>query len=71
MVDNGNAMSEVNADTSLRAGLASFVEPLDPIHEVGAFTIARNTQRRVDFTTDQDELRKATGEIFAKGGDSE
>ena len=67
MVDNGNAMSEANGDTSLRAGLASFVDTLDPVHETGVFTIAGNVQRRVDFTSDRDDLRKGTGEIFAEG----
>ena len=68
MVDNGNAMSEANGDTSLRAGLASFVDTLDPVHEIGVFTLAGNVQRRVDFTSDRDDLRKGTGEIFAEGG---
>lgn len=68
MVDNGNAMNEANADTALREGLAAFLDTLDPVHEVAVFTLSGNVQRRQDFTTDRDELRQATGEIFAEGG---
>lgn len=42
MLDNGNVMSEANADSEVREALEAFLDTLAPQHEVGFFTIARN-----------------------------
>ena len=68
LVDNGDRINEASALNPLRAGLDAFLETLAPQHEIGLFTIGRNIQRRVDFTTDRDELRKETGTIFGDTG---
>ena len=64
MVDiSGPAANAVNP---LRAGLGEFLDTLPPHHEVGLFTIAGQTRRRVDFTTDRDELREAVSDLFGE-----
>lgn len=68
MIDNGNSMAEANADTALRAALAGFLDNLAPQHEVGVFSMARNVRRLNDFTTDREELKRTTGEMFSDSG---
>ena len=70
LVDNGDILADINAISDLRGALNDFLDTLDPVHEVGLFTIARQTRRRVDFTTDRVELRSGVGEIFADRGGS-
>ena len=65
MVDASGSVS--NSIVSLRAGLKEFLEVLPPQHEVGLFTITGQTRRRVDFTTDRDELGEQAGRIFGEG----
>ena len=57
MVDNGHAMHEERAISSLRNGLVAFLDTLGPSHEIFLATIGRQIFRRVDFTTDREELR--------------
>ena len=68
LVDNGNAVSEARGDTALREALGDFLDTLAPQHDVGVFTISRNLQRRIDFTSDREELKDATNSIFADSG---
>ena len=68
LVDNGQQMSEMNALNSLRAGIDGFLDTLGPEHEVSLFTIGRNIQHRVDFTTDREELKESAGSIFLDQG---
>ena len=68
MLDNGNVMSEANADSEVREALAAFLDTLAPQHEVGFFTIARNVLRRAAFTTDREALKAQTGEVFSDKG---
>ncbi|MXY26032.1 MAG: hypothetical protein F4Y45_16135 [Acidobacteria bacterium] len=68
LIDNGQQMSEMNALNSLRAGMDGFFDTLGPEHEVSLFTIGRNIQHRVDFTTDRDELKDSAGSIFLDQG---
>lgn len=70
LVDSGDRLNEANATNPLRSGLNAFLDTLSPQHEISLFTIARNIQRRVDFTTDRDELREGVGLIFPEGGAS-
>ena len=68
LVDNGDRMAEANALNALRDGLHEFLDAVPPPHEVSLFTIARNIQRRVDFTTDRLELKESAGSIFLDRG---
>ena len=68
LVDNGDRIAEGGALNALRDGLAGFLNALPSEHEVGLFTIGRNIQRRVDFTTDRAELQDQAGSIFANRG---
>lgn len=68
MVDNGDAISGSSAIADLRRALNAFLDTLDPVHEVGLFTIARQTRRRADFTLDRAELKDEVGGIFADQG---
>lgn len=70
MVDNGDRMVEMNALNALRNGMQGFLEAVPPPHEISLFTIGRNIQRRVDFTTDRGELQRSAGEIFLDRGAS-
>lgn len=68
LVDNGERINDLNATVPLRSGLNAFLDTLPPQHEIGLFSIARNTQRLVDFTTDRDELEEGVGLIFPDSG---
>ena len=68
MVDNGDRMAESNALNPLRDGLNGFLDTVAPPHAISLFTIARNIQRRVDFTTDRAELKESAGSIFLDRG---
>ena len=70
LVDSGDRVSETRGLNALRDGLRAFLDTLPPQHEIALFTIARQIQRRVDFTTDRDELRDAVGLIFDERGAS-
>ena len=60
LVDNSDAAQQ--SLNSMRDGLAAFLDTLPAEHEVGLFTIAGQVRRRVDFTTDREELKEhATG----------
>ena len=65
MVDGSGSVSD--SIVSLRAGLLEFFDVLPPQHEVGLFTITGQTRRRVDFTTDRDELREQAERLFGEG----
>ena len=70
LVDNGDVLADTNAISDLRRALDDFLDTLAPAHEVGLFTIARQTRRRVDFTVDRVELKSGVGEIFPDRGGS-
>ena len=70
LVDNGDVLADTNAISDLRGALDDFLDTLAPAHEVGLFTIARQTRRRVDFTGDRVELKSGVGEIFPDRGGS-
>ena len=63
LVDNSYAARQ--SLIPLRAGLSAFLDALPPEHEVGLFTIAYPVRRRVDFTTDRDELKDRATSLFA------
>ena len=66
LVDNtASAESSLN---SLRDGLRGFLQTLPAGHEVGLFTIAGQTRRRVDFTPDRDALVEETDNLFVERG---
>jgi hypothetical protein len=48
--------------------MQGFLDAVPPPHEISLFTIGRNIQRRVDFTTDRAELKRSAGEIFLDRG---
>ena len=68
LIDNGDRMSQFNALNPLQDAMEAFLDTLAPEHEVAVFTIARNVQRRVDFTTDREELKASAEEIFLDSG---
>lgn len=63
---NLGTSGDTGAVNQLRAGVVTFLETLPPSHEVGLFTIGGTIQRRVDFTTDRDELKEAAERIFVE-----
>jgi hypothetical protein len=68
LVDNGDRMREERALSPLRNSLTAFLDTLAPEHEVFLATIGRHIQRRVDFTTDREELKDGAGSIFFDQG---
>lgn len=62
LVDNSDAAAQ--SLNPLRDGLSAFLDALPPEHEVGLFTIAGQVRRRVDFTTDREELRERATSLF-------
>ena len=68
LLDNSDRMSQLAALYPLRDATEVFLDTLGPEHEVALFTIARNLQRRVDFTTDREELKASAEEIFLDSG---
>ena len=68
LIDNGDRMVEMNALNALRDGMDGFLDAVPQPHEIALFTIARNIQQRVDFTTDRARLRESAGEIFLDRG---
>ena len=68
LIDNGDRMSELGAFYPLREAIEAFLDTLGPEHPVALFTIARNIQRRVDFTMDRGELRESAEEIVLDSG---
>ena len=71
LVDNSEMIRETNGLTSLRNSLVGFLDAFPTQHEVGLFTIGGSVRRRVDFTTDREELRDSAEGIFAAGGGAE
>ncbi len=63
LIDNGHPARQ--SLVPLRAGLSAFLDALPPEHEVGLFTTAGRVRRRVDFTTDRDELKERATSLFA------
>lgn len=68
MIDNGDRMVEANALNPLRDAMNGFFDTVSPLHEISLFTIGRNIQRRVDFTTDRARLKESAGSIFLDRG---
>ena len=68
LLDNSNVMSEAGADPMMRDGVTGFLEILSAQAEVGLFTMARNVQTRVDFTTDRQVLRSEVEQVFSERG---
>lgn len=62
LVDNSDAAQQ--SLNSMRDGLAAFLDNLPAEHEVGLFTIAGQVRRRVDFTTDREELKEQATGLF-------
>ena len=67
LVDNNAPTRTLNP---FRDGLLAFVETLPEGHTVGVFTLAGQTRRRVDFTTDYDELREFANDVFMENNSS-
>ncbi len=63
LVDNSHAARQ--SLVPLRGGLSAFLDALPPEHEIGLFTMAGQVRRRVDFTTDRDELKDRATSLFA------
>ena len=68
LIDNGDRMSELAAFYPLRDATEAFLDTLGPEHEVALFTIARNLQRRVDFTRDRAALQASVDDIVLDSG---
>ena len=64
MVDNSDAAQQ--SLNSMRDGLSAFLDQLPAEHEVGLFTMAGQVRRRVDFTTDRDELKEQATGLFVE-----
>ena len=64
MVDNSDAAQQ--SLNSMRDGLSAFLDNLPAEHEIGLFTMAGQVRRRVDFTTDRDELREQATGLFVE-----
>ena len=62
LVDNSDAAQQ--SLNSMRDGLAAFLDVLPAEHEVGLFSIAGQVRRRVDFTTDREELKEQATGLF-------
>ena len=62
LVDTSDAAQQ--SLNSMRDGLGAFLDELPAEHEVGLFTIAGQTRRRTDFTTDRDELKSTATSLF-------
>ena len=62
LVDNSDAAQQ--SLNSMRDGLAAFLDTLPAEHEVGLFTIAGQVRRRVDFTTDREDLKEQATGLF-------
>ena len=62
LVDNSDAAQQ--SLNSMRDGLAAFLDTLPAEHEVGLFTIAGQVRRRVDFTTDRENLKEQATGLF-------
>ena len=67
LVDNNAPTRTLNP---FRDGLLAFVDTLPEGHTVGVFTLAGQTRRRVDFTTDYDELREFANDVFMEANSS-
>ena len=63
-----NTLSAQNSLNALRDGLRAFLQTLPAGHEVGLFTIAGQTRRRVDFTPDREALVEQTDNLFVESG---
>ena len=68
LVDTGDRMHQEHALSPLRNSLVAFLDTLAPPHEVFLATIGRNIQRRVDFTTDREELKDSASSVFLDQG---
>ena len=68
LIDNGDRMSQLAALYPLRDATEAFLDTLGPEHEVALFTIARNLQRRVDFTRDREALQASVDDIVLDSG---
>ncbi len=64
LVDNSDVAAQ--SLNPLRDGLSAFLDALPPEHEVGLFTLAGQIRRRVDFTTDRDELKERATGLFVE-----
>lgn len=53
-----------------RDGILAFFDTLPAEHSIGVFTLAGQTRRRVDFTTDRDELREFADDVFMEANTS-
>ena len=66
LIDNGDSMYRLAADSPLRNGLAAFVEALDKQAELGYFTLAPQVRRREDFTTNREDVRETASGYFSE-----
>ena len=65
LVDNGRRISRGQAINPLRDAVTEFIEAIPPEHQIGLFTIGGQIVRRLDFTTDRQELLKEAEDIHA------
>ena len=68
MIDNGDVIDKTGGLISLRNGLESFLDTLQPQHEISLLTIGGTVRQRVDFTADRLELKKASEALFTERG---
>ena len=68
LVDTGERIRQLNAESTLRSGLERFLRTLAPHLEVGLVTLAPSLQLRQDFTTDRQALIDAATGFFSEGG---
>ncbi len=66
LLDNGDGMYRLAADSPLRNGLAAFLDTLDSGVEVGLFTLAPQVRRRKDFTTDRRDVSDSAVGYFSE-----
>lgn len=66
LIDNSEPMRP--GISSLRNGVAGFLNTLPPQHEIGMYSIAGSVLPIVDFTTDRDELRDGADGLFPGTG---
>ena len=66
LLDNGDGMYRLSADSPVRKGIEAFLETLDRGAEVGVFTLAPYVKRLTDFTTDRQEIRESASGYFSE-----
>lgn len=66
LLDNGDGMYRLSADSALKTGVKTFLETLDRGTEVGVFTLAPQVRRRKDFTAYREEVIESASGYFSE-----